>query len=209
MEEPVVEDQVEEEPTDVQSEGQETDEEEPVDLIFDNEYEWKTDAAEEEELDERRGEIEYYTKDELKRSTNKKVVNRALSLVQSLNKPGDSINRKKRLAATLLSIEELVDYDQFDKSERGKYRKVEIGDFADWVRNYANEGVGKKRTEKFDVAVFLPLMPLDRVTVDPTKILRKMEDNASDQLLNTKTRKLRDFEIIPRIIERLEDRTDD
>ena len=51
-------------------------------------------------------------------------------------------------------------------------------------------------------------MPLDRVTVDPTKILRKMEDNASDQLLNTKTRKLRDFGIIPRIIERLEDRTD-
>ena len=73
-----------------------------------------------------------------------------------------------------------MDYDQFDKSERSKYRKVDVGDFADWARNYANEGVGKKRTEKFDVAVFLPLMPLDRVTVDPTKILRKMEDNASD-----------------------------
>ena len=100
--------------------------------------------------------------------------------MRSFNKPGDSINRKKRLVATLLSIEELVDYDQFDKSERSKYRKIEIGEFADWARNYANEGVGKKRTENFDVAVFLPLMPLDRVTVDPAKILRKMEDNASD-----------------------------
>ena len=50
---------------------QELDEEEPVELIYDNEYEWKTDAAEEEEPDERRGEIEYYTKDELKQGAKK------------------------------------------------------------------------------------------------------------------------------------------
>jgi len=72
-----------------------------VELIYDNEYEWKTDAAEEEETDERRGEIAYYTKDELKKGAKKQVVHRALSLVRSLDKPVNSINRKKRLAATL------------------------------------------------------------------------------------------------------------
>ena len=71
-EEQVIEEPTKEEPTEQQSVDQESAEEEPVDLIYEDEYEWKTDAAEEEEPDERRGEIQYYTKDELKHSGNKK-----------------------------------------------------------------------------------------------------------------------------------------
>lgn len=52
-----------------------------------------------------------------------------------------------------------------------KYRKVDIAEFADWTRDYGNEGVGKKRTEKFDILNLLPLMPLDRIVVDPEKVL--------------------------------------
>lgn len=52
-----------------------------------------------------------------------------------------------------------------------KYRKVDIAEFADWTRDYGNEGVGKKRTEKFDILSLLPLMPLDRIVVDPEKVL--------------------------------------
>ena len=90
-----------------------------------------------------------------------------------------------------------------------KYRKVDIGDFADWARDYGNEGVGKKRTEKFNILSLLPLMPLDRIVVDPDKILGRMQDVASDQLFNTKTRKMRDFKVIDRIIDRLEEKLDD
>ena len=120
------------------------------------------------------------TKAELNEKKTNKVVTRALNLVRSLDKPANVKNSKKRIASTLLSINELVAYQQFDKSERIKFRKIDIDDFADWARDYANEGVGKKRTQKFDVTKYLSMVPLDRIIIDPEKILGKMVDIASD-----------------------------
>ena len=120
------------------------------------------------------------TKDELNEKKSNIVVTRALNVVRSLDNTANIKNRKKRINSTLLSMNELIAYQQFDKSERIKFRKIDIGDFADWARDYANEGVGKKRTQKFDVTRYLSMVPLDRIIIDPEKILGKMVDIASD-----------------------------
>ena len=87
------------------------------------------------------------TKDELTERKSNIVVTRALNVVRSLDKAANIKNSKKRITNTLLSMNELIAYQQFDKSEiKKKFRKIDIGDFADWARDYANEGVGKKRT---------------------------------------------------------------
>ena len=87
------------------------------------------------------------TKDELNEKKSNIVVTRALNVVRSLDNSANIKNRKKRINSTLLSMNELIAYQQFDKSEiKKKFRKIDISDFADWARDYANEGVGKKRT---------------------------------------------------------------
>ena len=78
------------------------------------------------------------TKPKLETGKQGKVVENSIAMLNLLKDPSDTAARVKRLAQTLQSAMELADFDQLNSDHKAPFRKVELGDFADWTMNYVH-----------------------------------------------------------------------
>ena len=84
-----------------------------------------------------------------------------------------------------------------------QFRKVELGDFADWTMNFVHQGVGEARTKKFQLSNFAALYPEERIHFDHSAILKNLEEAASEDVMFAKTFTLREAQVTDKIVSRL------
>ena len=69
--------------------------------------------------------------------------------------------------------------------------------------NFVHQGVGEQRTKKFKLANFAALYPEERIHFNHQSILKNLEKAASEKVMFTKTKTLREQGVASRIVSRL------